>query len=175
MKINFRKIPFLISVTLLFVAVFAFSAIYMKTAENNREAEELIGQWRVELDRREEIKSLERSIQMFDVEMKSLDTHFAYGQDVVPFLNTVESLARATGADPEILSVATSEEEEILIVRMSAEGSFESLYKFLKLLENSPYELRFALVDLSSKDGPNGVRSGSWQLMLNFKLLTFIR
>jgi len=77
-----------------------------------------------------------------------LETHFIKSSDVVPFLNTIEALGPAVGASAEIDSVDTSPDGASLIVELQASGSFGAVYKFLTLLENSPYELNFLSMDI---------------------------
>jgi len=179
MKDNFEKTPFLFSTLILVLSVFAFLALYMKIAENNQVAEQAILDWETELDRREDIKSLERTLKSIEKEKFSFESHFADGSDIVPFLNTIEKSAGAVGADLEITSVDAPGDAEALFLEAKAKGSFESLYKLLSLLENSPYELELHYAYLnrpgtgSSSSDP--LKASQWELMLKFKLLSFVK
>jgi hypothetical protein len=57
-------------------------------------------------------------------------------------------------------------------------GSFEAIYKFLNLLENSPYELDFLSMDMH-KMAPDVVVKGAqnlkWEAVFKIKLLTFVQ
>ncbi len=172
MKNNIQKIPFLVAVTLLLASSFAFLFLYMQINKNNDRAEADLNKWEAEVARREEIKSLDRTLKNVQEEKAELEKHFAQSSDVVPFLNTIESLARAVGTDPEIMSVESSKESDILLVGMQTRGSFEAVYKFLMLLENSPYQVELTSVNVSRSVGEG---SRPWDMMLKFKLLSFIK
>jgi hypothetical protein len=173
MKTNFKNIPFFLSVTLVLSASFLYMFVYFQVEKNSTQAEEKMTTWQTELKRREDIKSLDRSIKEVEGAKISLESHFAKNSDVVPFLNTVEGLSEKVSATPEIISVEASEDLSFLRVEMRAEGTFESLYKFLTLLENSPYELEFLSVNLSRPSGQN--EASDWEIHLRFKLLSFIK
>jgi|GEM_PF-371743 len=183
MKNNFPKIQFLLSLALLLLLAGAFIFFYRYVNLKNQEAQELNFQAENETSRREEAKLLNLSINSIKEEETRLDTHFARGSDIVPFLDTIEALAPQAGAKAETSSVDVAKDNDGLLVKVEATGSFESLYKFLTLLENSPYELQFLQVDLSKKneteapitaeDGTILPQAPSWHGDFEIRLLSF--
>ncbi len=136
-------------------------------------AEETLAAWQKESAKRDDVRSLERSVKMIEPEMLMLESHFARSSDIVPFLDTLEGLAAKAGAKAEVTSVDTSKEEPTLLVGMKASGSFDSLYKFLTLLENSPYELRFESWNMERADASG--KMPTWEATMRLELLSFVK
>ena len=178
MKNNFSKISLFISAAF-FLMLSALSVfLYREIKNNNQKAEQENAEWRTEADKREEIISLNDSLQKISGDKTELETHFAKSSDVVPFLNTIENLAPEAGATAEIDSVDTGTDNS-LSIGLKASGSFEALYKFLTLLENSPYELDFLSMDLHKltmpeTPGKTVTKIPQWEAVFEIKLLTFL-
>lgn len=173
--------PLLLSLIFFLASSFVFLYLYKEIKNNSREIDKRESEWRSETFRREELKTLDDSIKIIAEERKQLEAHFARSSDVVPFLDTIEGLAREAGVSEDVSSVDISGDKQGLMVVMEAKGSFTSLYKFLTLLENSPYELELTGVNLSkeaqatSPDSPSKTLSDStWNATFRIKLLSFI-
>jgi len=111
------------------------------------------------------------------LERALLDRHFVENSDVVPLLNTIESLASSVSVAAEISSVDTAKDGSSLSVGVRANGSFEALYKFFTLLENSVYELEFESFNMqksSAQSDSEGVPVSKWDASLKVKVLTFL-
>ncbi|MBP9711656.1 MAG: hypothetical protein KBD55_01320 [Candidatus Pacebacteria bacterium] len=179
MKINFQKIPFVLSIVFLLSACFAFIFLYGQIINNNSQAEVVNKEWGSEFARREEIKSLDRSLRAVDAGKVALESHFAKSTDAVPFLDTIESLAVVAGAQFEIISVEEAGTSGILVLDVKSKGSFESIYKFLTLLENSPYEIEFTSVNVTKPLPQGGVntntKNADWEGLLTMRLLTYVK
>lgn len=173
-------------VLLLFLAVLvsAFVFLYRAIDANDKKAEASMAALNDDISAREEIRTLNASIEAIKGEKTELETHFAKSTDIVPFLNTIEGLAPQVGAKAEITSVNLLPDSSGLTVQINATGDFASLYKFLTLLENSPYELQFTGVDMqrqTSGQAPdaNGkitaVQNPGWRAVFGIKLLSFVQ
>lgn len=176
---KFKKTPLILSVLFLAFSCFVFMFLYGVTVSNQEVYEKKQAEWQNEAARREEVKILERSIQEVENERILLESHFAQSSNVVPFLDTLERLARQAGAlSGEIVSVGTPQDGG-LQVSMRTEGSFETLYKFVTLLENSPYELELLMLDLKRQGAPDtaggGTGNSRWEAMLEINLLSFVQ
>ena len=99
----------------------------------------------------------------------------------MPFLDTVEGLAPKAGVKAEVTSVDVLSNSNGLVVGMKASGTFNGLYKFLILLENSPYELEFismnmqseTVVTVSNTEDKNALVP-KWNTAFKIKLLSFL-
>ncbi len=171
MKNNLPKIQ--LSVSLILVCVFLFAFVYLSREINNNNQKATLGEneWQKEELRRDEIKALDRSVRVIEKERMQLETHFARSSDAVPFLDTIEGLAPKVNAKAEVTSVEILKDQSGLMVEIKASGTFSDLYRFLTLLENSPYELEFVGVEMHK-----GTEVGlQWNAVFKIKLLTFIQ
>jgi len=178
MQNKFPKIPLFLSAMFFLFSFFTLFYFFQEINNNNEESQLKEIEWQTEMLRRDEIKMLDRSIKIIEIERKELETHFAKSSDVVPFLDTIERLAPQVGAKAEVVSVDIGEDKVSLIVGMKASGTFEGIYKFLTLLENSPYELEFVSIDIQKRDVLNTSdqnQIGSrWNATFKIRLLSFI-
>ena len=179
MKHNFPKLSLLLSVVLLAFSSFLFLFLYTKINSNNNISEQMRIEWQTEAQRQNDMKSLEESILVISEERALLETHFAQSSDVVPFLDMIEKLAKDGGAKAEVVLVDLSKDNMGLVVQIEATGNFRSVYKFLTLLENSPYELEVMSMDMKKLGGgdPNDKNSKTtqWSAVLQVELLSFVK
>ncbi|MFA6077084.1 MAG: hypothetical protein WC735_03350 [Candidatus Paceibacterota bacterium] len=179
MQSNFPKTPLLFFTAFFCISLLAFFFLYWTVNTNNRELQTKEEKWQNETLRRDGIRALDRSIEMIEGERAQLETHFAKSSDVVPFLDTIEGLAKKVNAKAEVTSVSILADDVGLMVGMKASGTFYSLYKFLMLLENSPYELEFIGMDIDRKTIPDtkskNIQVSEWEAIFKIRLLSFIK
>jgi hypothetical protein len=178
MKNNFQKILILVSVILLLLLCFAFVFTYQKINDNNQKTQQDTINLKTETLRRDNIASLNQSLQKIAPDRILLENHFIKSSDIVPFLNMIEKLGEEVGVSSEINSVNTKIDNTELMVELKASGGFEGIYKFLTLLENSPYELDFTSMNIH-RLGLSGVtdkniKDSNWEAVFKIKLLSFI-
>ncbi|MDR3519722.1 MAG: hypothetical protein P4L63_02450 [Candidatus Pacebacteria bacterium] len=185
MKNNFSKILILLSALLFISSCAIFVFLYREINTNNSKAESDTAAWQTEALRRDDITSLNNSLAQVSNDRSLLQTHFAQSSDVVPFLNTIEQLAPPTGTVAQVESVSSGANNTGLVVELNASGSFQQLYKFLTLLENSPYELNFLSMDIhkstvldasTNPTSSSGTKSSStgWNAVFQIQLLSFV-
>ncbi len=182
MQNNFSKIPLSLSIIFFIFSSLALFYFYRETNKNNEESQSAEIQWQTETLRRDEIKTLDRSIKTIEDEKAQLETHFAQSSNIVPFLDTIEELGSKTSAKAEVASVNIVnilENRTGLMVGVKASGTFNSLYKFLTLLENSPYELEFVSMNMNRKTeleiGNKNIAVPKWDAVFKIKLLSFVQ
>ncbi len=177
MQNDFPKTIFFSSILLLCLSLALFFYFFKVTNKNYEEFTLKESEWRIETKHRDEIKSMERSVKIIKKEITELDAHFAKSSDVVPFLGTLEDFAKKAGVTAEITSVDMPKEGNILMVGLMASGSFNSSYKFLTLLENSPYELEIISMEMNKEGSGTGTinKSSKWLTTLKIKLLSFVK
>lgn len=176
---KFQKVPLFLSIIFFLLSFFAFILLYKNIQNNNQIFEKAEAQWQMETSKKDEIESLNRSLKMLEKERALLDTHFIQSSDVVPFLDTVEKLAPQVNAKAEVTLVDISPDNISLSVGVKATGTFESLYKFLTLLENSPYQLEFTSMDIKKVDegtvSSGNAQAGKWSAVFKIRLLSFVK
>ncbi|MFA5840980.1 MAG: hypothetical protein WC847_01760 [Candidatus Paceibacterota bacterium] len=178
MKNNFQKILLAISAMLLLVCSFAFIFLFNKINDNNQKIEQDTINLQTEARRREDMLSLNRSLQKIVDDRALLESHFIKSSDVVPFLNMIEKLAQDAGVSAQIDSVNSKTNNQELTVELRASGVFETVYKFLILLENSPYEIDFLLTDIHRTSSSVVVGKipevSKWEAIFKIQLISYI-
>ena len=94
---NFPKLALFLSVTLFIFSCVAFLFLYQKINENNSITEKNNATWQNEADKRNVLSLMDHSIKVIKPETIELGKHFAQSSDVVPFLNSIENIARVVG------------------------------------------------------------------------------
>jgi len=180
MKYRLKKTPLIFSVIFLLISGIIFSVTYWKIKTDTETTKQSETAYQTEAIKRNEIKTLNNYFKSIEKEKAQFETHFVQSSDVVPFLNTLESLAESVGTKAEVnsINVGTKEDEKGLFVEIKDVGRFEQVYKFLTLLENSPYELEFVSVDLHSislfEEAKTVQKVHTWEAVLKLKLISFI-
>jgi hypothetical protein len=177
MKNNFQKISLLLSAVLFLFLCFAFFFLYEKINSNNQKAQQSTVTWQTEANRRDKLTLLNNSLGEITGDKATLQAHFVQNSDIIPFLNTIEALAPSVGAKAEIDSVENGTNNTGLTAEVKVSGSFGQIYKFLTLLENSPYEIGFLSMDLHKSEVPDdsgkNVKSSNWEAIFKIQLLSF--
>lgn len=178
MQTKFKKTSLIISITVFLLFCILFFLLY-KEIKNNVEISK---QAQMDLDkeilRREEVKNFNNSFKSIEQDKALFETHFAQSSDIVPFLNTIEKMALGVGTKAEVSFIEVAKDNTGLMIEMKDAGSFSQVYKFLMLLENSPYELEFTSVEMHNTPilDVNGksTKGNAWEALFKIKLISFI-
>ncbi len=101
----------------------------------------------------------------------------AAADGAVAFLETIESLGRASGAKVEVASVVDGTYKEnpdaykTLNLAVSAAGSWDNIYYFLNLLENEPYKMTISNMSVSNELPGGATSSALWKASLSLIVL----
>ncbi len=202
---NSNKKYLVFSFLALSIAGVLYYFLYQKIKTNNEATTQAELSWHIETIRQNDLRELDRSLKIISEEQDVFNSHFANSVDIVPFLDTLEKLASEVGSEAEVFSVEqvayeantqktkSSDDEDTeekpatnvsntpktsLLVGLRAAGSFSSIYKFVKLLENSPYEIK--VVSFSVEKEPesfvllNKVEVPKWRAIIKIRLISFI-
>lgn len=176
---KFKKGPLIFSIVFLMATLSVFLFLYRQIINNKSISEQTQIKWQEETAKREEVRSLERSLRAIEKEVGFLGSHFAQSSDIVPFLDTLEKIGSLVSVKVDIVSVDAPKGKVELLVDMKASGAFDKIYKFLLLLENSPYELEIISADfqkITDQDtSGKTVIVPQWGATLKIKLLSFFQ
>lgn len=175
---KFKKVPLVTSLVFVVLSFSIFVFIYNRIQNDNNKFNQMAAKWQAETSKAQEIRSLNNALKAIEPEKKELDSHFIQSSDVVPFLDTVEKLAPQVGATANVTLVNVSADNTSLTVGVSADGTFESLHRYLTLLENSPYQLKFnsvAFTNNTRADTANSNLSSNWSATFKIQLLSFMQ
>ncbi|HEY4502815.1 MAG TPA: hypothetical protein VJC14_00030 [Candidatus Paceibacterota bacterium] len=172
---KFKKMPLFLSIIFLLFSATVLFLLYRQIENNTLDSKQAQVAWQDEFNRRSQLQSLERSLRSVETERALLESHFIKSSDIVPFLEMIEKSAPSVGATAEVSLVDIPKDNSGLLVEMKVNGRFESVYKFLTLLENSSYELDFLYIDIQqSSSGDIKDSSSQWLATFRVKLLSFV-
>lgn len=177
MQFIFQKKILILSIVFFLFSCFVFLFLY-KIINDNKKALQLAQEkWQTETTRKENTESITNLIRKIEPERTLLETHFVQGSDVVPFLNTIEKLAQEVKVEAEVVSVDVEKNDNSsLMIEMKTLGNFESIYKLIMLLENSPYDLEFLLVNIQnlSVQDTSTNKIPQWTAAFKIRLKSFV-
>jgi hypothetical protein len=168
------KIILLISL-ILFVGVTTFFVfVHIKIREVKSESV-LIGQRIIE-NRRSvaTFDSLKKNISDIEASSEKIDSFFIKKDEVVSFLDTLESLASTTNTKISIQTVSDKKVApmgSVIVVGLNAQGSYSNIHKLIRLLEEMPYQTEIQNINLSSENGADNKNQAANYWSANITLL----
>jgi hypothetical protein len=167
----------ILSIGIFIISILVFSFVYIKIKNYDEMSKQVLLKWKTQLSKNNEVTLLNRSIRTTKEGKILLEPNFVQSSNEVSFLDSLERLALSVGAEAEIISVNVLPEIPSLVLDLKANGSFDSIYKFLLLLENSPYELDIISANIKRSTSQNiaeGKNFIKWEVLLKIKLLSFL-
>ena len=120
----------------------------------------------------ENLRLLKKSIDNTVEERANIATHFVSEDDIVPFIERVESLGALSHARVTLRSVSVEgEKNDMLKLELSIVGSFSEVFHFLTLAEHLPFKVLFEktnMLKLPKEKGEN-----KWEAVATLDLLSF--
>lgn len=178
MKNKFKKTSLIVPIIAFLLLCVLFFFLYKEIKNNIEISKQAQANLEKEILRREEVKNFNNSFKSIEQDKALFETHFAQSSDIVPFLNTIEKMADSVGTKAEVSFIEVAKDNTGLMIEMKDTGSFSQVYKFLMLLENSPYELEFTSVEMHSTPilDVNGksIKGNAWEALFKIKLISFI-
>ena len=178
MQNRFKKNSLVLSIIIFILFCITFFYFYKEIKTNIQTSKDAQVNLQKEVLRRTDIKNFNESFQTIEADKALFETHFVQGSDIVPFLDTIEKMASSVGTKAEVSLIEVSKDNSGLILEMKDTGTFSQVYKFITLLENSPYELEFTSVEMRSlnKDDviKNSNKENEWETTLKINLISFV-
>jgi len=169
------KTPLIFSIIILLLATTSFFVLRKEIQSKDQRATEFKLEAENEFSKKENATTLVNFVEANEANIEEIDKFFVYQEDVVPFLQFVESLGVRTKSDVEVSSVEVAKDDSNLFVGIDIEGSFESVYKFIKLLENAPYKVE--ILDLNIRNLSTGAGEDSppsWRGNIRVRIISFL-
>ena len=166
----------------LFISGVGFLFLYRSIDTNHNLSKKLSNDYKTEESRRIEIQSLNKAISEIDEEIALLDSHFIKenqkDEEITLFLTSLEELANAVDSKTEVVSVEIpNEKSKEFFISLRTEGSFNSIYKFLLLMENSKYELDVVSMRLLKESNGENLEKKElpkWRAYFKIKIISFL-
>lgn len=186
MKKNYYIIFLGTSFLLLLSAIGGYVYLYSRITKKTESVESVAIEIENEKRSQQNISGLKRSIVLTEQKNKILESHFVTEGKVVNFIESIEMLGKESGVVVDIQSLQPGEQtgKEGLYVTLSLNGEFNSVNKFILLLENMPYQIVLGNVILStdkkpvpstdpSKAVPSPVGNPKWKASVDFVLTSY--
>lgn len=121
----------------------------------------------------EQLQSTKHLINETKTQREKLDKYFITADEIVVFIEQIESLGEFTGVSFDLSSVdAVNENGDALLLKFTTYGSWQDTYYLLALIESLPYNIdieRVRIIKEKSKDN-----TAQWRGDFNIKLNSFI-
>ncbi len=111
---------------------------------------------------------------------EELDKHFVTSDDIVPFIQYIESLDTLSGGVLEIdaVDIATLSEKPVLSVSLNMSGTYSQVYRLLRMLEEMPYEISLSSLTLNVTEFNSVVGTlipeiPEWKASIDFTVISF--
>jgi Tfp pilus assembly protein PilO len=163
-------------ITFFLVVVVGFSLLYLKLKKNHDELKEINTEYNQEQERRKEVKFLNDVLSEIEEEINYFNSHFVIDSEIVGFFGEIEEIAKNVGVEAEVVSVGEpSPYQSGVTVGVDFSGDFESVYKFVLLLENSKYELKIESIRIVKETyAQEELTYTSWKGDLVLRVTSFI-
>lgn len=90
-------------------------------------------------------------------------------EETPAFLNSLEDLGSISGTDVSIVNISDlSESDSGLSILLSIDGTFENVFRTIRLIENSSYAVDFRRIYLSRNE-----EAGLWRADIDVRILSF--
>lgn len=172
-----KKSTIIILSLLAAAAVLVYAGMFIKVARLNAEVSEIQAKIDSQGNKDAALRLSGKSLVETQAERSSLVSFFVAEDGPVSFIENLETLARSTGAlikiDSLSIDALSNQRFEKLSVRVEAIGPWNSVYKFLILVENMPYAVNISRVLISEDTDASNKTSGKWRLEMSFDVLKF--
>lgn len=181
------KNKFFATIFVLFVLIFLASAgwfyVFSKISSERKEILELRKNILQGDKKSADEKSLARFLGGIKDEKSLIESVFLKGDDLIRLIKVLESIGEDSGVSLKISAISTEKKEASKpVISLSAEGTFEQLFKYLYLLENIPYLITINNVSFQKEEVGNESAQGNnkkigavpgWQALFSIKLESY--
>lgn len=179
---KFKKISVLLAVPVLLSFIghyFLFKDLINKNENNTR----MLDQIQSESGREVYVSTIKKQLQTLDPEIKKVGKTIVGSNDVISFIEELESIARNNGLSIKNNSISEEVDAKLssttvfLKIRSETNGPWSGTYKFLSELESLPYKVRVNSFSMSSGQTTDASGlpsvSGSWLSTFEIKVLKY--
>ncbi len=155
---------FIISALAALIGVGLFVYTYMMIRGTVTEAAYLRGDLAAALNEQTAVYGAEKTLTGSTAELATIDSYFVTSDGSVAFISYLESLGRKAGADLSIQNInvvagAPADFKDTLSVQLTITGTWDAVVQTLALLEQVPYHLNVASLDMSRQDTTVGKKT----------------
>ncbi len=115
------------------------------------------------------VKDLELEVKKANEKIASSEDIWVTDEETPSLLSSIEGLGSITNTEITIVNIVDRSDSDLgLSILISVEGSFENVFRTIRLLENMPYATSFSRISISRVSD-----SDVWVADLDFSILSF--
>lgn len=122
------------------VALITFGVALSRLSSERAELRTAISAARFEADRQTKASRVQGALRAEKDAIAELKSLFLGSSNIIPFVETIESLGKALPVGLSLGSVTLSPGKDALSARLTAHGSFAELYRMLAIIEALPWK-----------------------------------
>lgn len=121
--------------------------------------------------------SMKKLLSETEEERENIDNYFIKTDDIVSFIESIESLSRVTNTSISVNSVSIEEGKETdvfeyVVLNVEAQGVFSDLYWLLSLVEKMPYKISVNTINFGRlPSGESTSPSDRWNIDFSIRVL----
>ncbi len=163
----------LLVIVVLIIAFSAYGIWYTAVSRKSAEASSLAAEIQTKHQDSERIKAAKDELQKISSEESLVNGYFVSTNDVVPFLETLQSTGKSLGSTVEVVSVSADpgKPHAHLNLSLSITGSFDSVVRTLGAFEYSPYDTSLQSLTLDTPQTGTG-KAAQWTAAATFVIGT---
>lgn len=158
LQLNKTKKLLLIVSALTIAVLVLYIVFFLQIREKNKNISLLKNEADLVIQKEGRLRSIQQLISDTKDEREKLSTYFVGKDGAVEFIEKIESLEADTGAVIDITSVSVddigdvvNEDAELLRLLFKAEGSWQSIYQLLSLIESLPFNVSVTQANLEGQ------------------------
>ncbi|MDB5190432.1 MAG: hypothetical protein JWN49_758 [Parcubacteria group bacterium] len=159
----------LLTIVVLIIAFSAYGIWYTTVSRKSAQAASLSAEIETKHQDSERIKAAKDELQKISSDESRVNGYFVSTNDVVPFLETLQSTGKNLGSDVQVVSVSADpgKPHAHLNLSLSITGSFDSVVRTLGALEYSPYDASLQSLTLDTPQTGTG-KAAQWTAAATF-------
>lgn len=137
----------------LLAGIIAFGTALARLSSDRDKLRTVLSASRFEAERQRKASAIQNTLRESKEAIENLRNIFLGSDNIIPFVETVESLGKTLPVGLSLNSVTLSPTKDALTARLSARGSFAELYRILAVIEALPYKIEIGDTQLSYGGG----------------------
>jgi Tfp pilus assembly protein PilO len=154
-------IPLIVAVVVLVLSLGAYALWYSMVTAKSAEASSLAAQIATQSNASAKVAQAKEEISQLSSQEATINQYFIATNDVVPFLEQIQSIGKFLGADVKVVSVSAVPGTPYghLDLSLTITGSFDAVSRTVGAIEYEPYDTSITNFSLSATPDPGAATS----------------
>ncbi|GEM_PF-1753551 len=159
------------------VAIFGYGFMFYKISTEKSRTAETLSLLKSEVKKESTLRFLAETLDKTTIERGKIDRYFVDIKGSAVFLERLQFFGKQAGVSVRLENVDI-EDKTVLRVNLATNGGFGETYKFLELLENTPYAIEVKSININkvrvSLDDKKNTSPNNWSGVFTIRLLSFV-